>query len=879
MARLASGLLLVAFTSFSLVAQTPKLRLPGDVLPLRYELNLNLVPAADGYSGHISIEADIRKPVEVVWLNSTGLKLTQARVGSQPAEIVFGGQEFAGLKLAAPASPGKTRIEIDFSGVYSKNDVEGLFRQMDAGNAYVFTQFEPVSARRAFPCFDEPALKVPWKITLRVPKGEGAYANTPVESESESDGMRVIRFAETRPLPSYLVAVAAGPFSVAEGGKAGRKQIPVRILALKGRNSEAEYINKVTPKIIAALEEYFGQPYPYEKLDQVAIPITVGFGAMENAGLITYNQTLILARPDDDTIERQRRGTSTVTHELAHQWFGNMVTPAWWDDIWLNEAFATWMANRIVGKLFPEWNAQASAVESKATVMGTDQLVSARKIRQPIEEQGDISSAFDGITYQKGAAVIRMFENYVGPDRFQRGVRAYMEKYKWGNASASEFLAAISSAAGQDISPAFSKFLDRGGLPLLTVELQCSGKPALAVAQERSLPAGTRGARGEYWPVPVCLRWEAGGKVSRQCVLITDPKQVIELKAATGCPDWITANDEGTGYYHLLYKGDLAAKLTAHADRLSAPERVDLLRNAAALMKSGRMPAADGLALAKQLSRGPERQVILASAEVLKAARRHVPPAMTPEYARLLRDLYGDTARQLGWKSRTGENADLTLLRPELVELVAGEGDDTKLAGEALRLAESWIKDRRAVEPEMVQAVLNVAAHHGGRSLYERLIAAAKTSKTRRERSRIIEAVGRFRDEEIARSALGLMLTGDLDIRELVKLLEPEAFQQNPKTRRVPWDFVTTNYDRLVPRLPAQLGRSATSALPEAGAGFCEESGYQQVADYFQTRIRTVSEGSRALAQTLEQIQLCEAADKILRPELEQFFRQKPGTE
>ncbi len=875
MSRLAFVLPAVSLAaSFLVYAQEPpKLRLPDDLRPIRYDLDLSLNPSIDTYTGKIGIDVEVKKATSVIWFHSTALKLTSGKVGSQTGRMLDGGKEFAGIGLGAPVQAGKTRVEIEFSGVFSKNDVEGLFKQSEAGNAYVFTQFEPTSARRAFPCFDEPALKVPWKVTVRVPKDIGAFGNTPVESETVEGSTKVVKFRQTKPMPSYLVALAVGPFDIVDGGTAGRNKIPVRAIVLKGRGAEAAYVNSVTPRIIAQLEEFFGMPYPYEKLDQVSIPITVGFGAMENAGLITYQQTTLLARPEDDTIWRQRGATSTITHEIAHQWFGNMVTPMWWDDIWLNEAFATWTANKIVGQINPDWNPQSSAVNSKQSVMTQDQYVSARKVRQPIAEHGDIGSAFDGITYQKGAAVIRMFENYVGADRFRKGVQNYMRKHMWGNATAGDFLDSISAAAGRDIRPAFSQFLDRGGLPLLTVEMKCApgAQPKVTVSQERSLPLGSSGNRQEFWPTPVCLRWESDGKTGRKCVLVSDPKDEIALEGTKGCPTWLTANDQGTGYYHLVYKGDLGQRLAANSAKLSVPEKVDMLRNALALVKVGKIPAGDALGLAREFRKGPERELISATVDIVESVRRSVSAEARGNYAKMIREFYGDRAKQLGWSSKAGESADDRLLRPEVVALVGTHGQDPALAAQARELALKWTKNRDAVQADMVEVVLKVAAWNGDKALYESLLAEARKSKNRRERGRIIGAIGTFRDPAIAGTALDLMLTSDLDVRELTGLLR--SFQQSSETERAPWEFVKANYDKLLPRLPSRLGVDAGAILPMSGASFCDETGYRQVKDFFEERIRTVSGGARALAMTLEAIQLCKARIPAQAPEVAQFLK------
>ncbi len=395
--------LFLALASLAAAAEAPNLRLPGDVQPTRYDLRLDILPAQDTFTGTIAIDVQVKKTTPVIWLNSAGLKIASASVDGKSAKVVTGSNDaFIGIEGGSPFNPGAARIEITYSGNFQKNDVEGLFKQSDANASYVFTQFEPTSARRAIPCFDEPGFKTPWRITLRVPKDMSAFSNTPIERETVEGDTKLVRFQESKPLPSYLVALAVGPFEIIDGGKAGKNNTPLRVITTRGHRDEVKYALEITPKVFTALENYFGVPYPYEKLDQITIPVTVAFGAMENAGLITYQSAILAIRPQDDTVARRRGTTEVITHEIAHQWFGNMVTPAWWDDIWLNEAFASWMTDRIEEQQFPEWKEDVAAVNSKSAVMGTDTLLSARKIRQPITSEGDIGSAFDDITYLKG---------------------------------------------------------------------------------------------------------------------------------------------------------------------------------------------------------------------------------------------------------------------------------------------------------------------------------------------------------------------------------------------------------------------------------------------------------------------------------------------
>ncbi len=352
-----------------------------------------------------------------------------------------GNDDFVGLRPAKTLAAGKARIHIVYQGKISEKSSAGIFQGLDGKQPYLFTQFESIDARRAFPCFDQPDFKTPWQITVHVPKEHAAISNTsPVSEADEPNGMKKVVFAPTRPLSSYLVALAVGPFDFVDAGKAGAHHIPVRIVTPKGKANQAKYAaasdRHASSTGWRTISEF---PSPSTSAITWPIPLTFGFGAMENAGMVTYAQNLILSDPAIDTEQRQRTYASVAAHELAHQWFGDLVTLAWWDDTWLNEAFATWTSAKIIAEWKPEWRSRLSDLNGKFGAMGEDSLVAARKIRQPIESKDDISNAFDGITYQKGASVIRMFESWVGEKKFQSGVTAYLKRYSYKNARVERF--------------------------------------------------------------------------------------------------------------------------------------------------------------------------------------------------------------------------------------------------------------------------------------------------------------------------------------------------------------------------------------------------------------------------------------------------------
>ena len=385
--------------------------------------------------------------------------------------------ERVALRFPHPLPPGPVTLRLEFRGTQFTQEDSGIFRQQSGGDWYAFTQFEETDARRAFPCVDEPSAKIPWELTLRVPTTLTAVANTPMVSETPAaDGMKDVKFRQTRPLPSYLVAFGVGPFEIKEARPFGKKHVPLRFVVPRGRGAETRYAASVTPRIVGLLEDYFGMAYPYDKLDVLPIPFTVQFGAMENVGLVTFREALVLAPTEQDRVQRRRQYALVAAHEFAHQWFGDLVTAAWWDDIWLNEAFATWMETKIIDRWAPAWGMAAERVEHRNGAAEADALVNSRVIRQPVNSDNDVKNAVDAITYSKGAAVLRMFEQWVGPETFRRGIQQYVRTHADGNATAKDFLASISQAAGRDVAPAFNTFLDHPGVPRVQASVRCGGQ-------------------------------------------------------------------------------------------------------------------------------------------------------------------------------------------------------------------------------------------------------------------------------------------------------------------------------------------------------------------------------------------------------------------
>ena len=858
-----------------LAAQQPVLRLGRQVLPARYSVSLTVTPGQDSFQGTEDIELKIATPTSPFWLNATGLQITRAEVkagtAAMPAQVELKDNRLAGLSFDQELPAGDARLHIEYSGKISRTSSAGIFQLNEAGNWYVYTQFEPTDARRAFPCFDEPSFKVPWRLALNVPADQLAVANTPQLSEvQQAGGRKLVKFAETRPLPGYLVAFAVGPFDVVDAGTAGEGQTPIRVITPRGKAAQAAYAKTAIPDLLVLLEKYFGMPFPYEKLDSIAMPIS-NF-AMENVGLITYGEQNLLGNPSDDTLTRQRSFAIVAAHEMAHQWFGDLVTTAWWNDIWLNEGFASWMETKIVAQWKPDWHVEIEAVEDSLHAMNLDSLVSARKIRQPIVSESDIANAFDNITYMKGAAVLHMFENYIGPEVFRRGVQSYLKAHADKNATTEQFLAAISAAAGKNVAPAFNTFLDQPGVPELTASIRCDRSlPVLELSQRRYLPLGSPGRNAaagapQLWQVPVCVRYGIGDAGSSECVLLTKASDDVRLTKASGCPAWLVPNAGASGYYHAAIRVNEAAK------KFTLPELAGALGDTKALVASGGMKASDALALVPQFAGESERHVVAEDIALARLAVGDMMPAETwPKAAAFIDKTFGPRARELGWEPRPADNDELRLLRHELVRFVAADGEDKRLIQDAEKLSDQWLNDHQSVPAGVLHDVLEVAAEHGNREFFDKLCQALPSTHDRQQRRSLISALGSFRDPAIANDAMALLLTGRLDAREA---FYPLLFGplQYPETRPLPFQFVQQHLDELINRLPREVGGDFAAALPEVGRAFCDVRHRDEVESFFKERVKEYVGGPRTLQQTVEQVDVCIGERNVVAPDIARFL-------
>lgn len=846
----------------------PTLRLGGNVRPTRYEATLTVVPTAATFDGTIVIGLESPDEIGGLWLNGADLTIKSAslQMGAEtiavtqlPATPATTEAEVIGFQFARGVR-GSLALTISYTGVSYEKETDGIHRQEERGEWYVFTQFEATDARRAFPCFDEPSYKVPFALTLNVKQEHVAVFNTPqVAEKPAANGMKTVTFAPTKPLPTYLIALAVGPFEIVDGGKAGKNNTPLRIIVPKGRSADAAYATKTTPELLVALEDYFGMPFPYEKLDQIAVPRKGG--AMENAGLITYGQGILIWPADEETQSRQRRFANVAAHELGHQWFGDLVTLAWWNDIWLNESFASWIADRTVHAWKPSWQGDVSMVSGRSGSMRGDTLKHSRKIRQPIETKADINTAFDGITYGKGSAVLTMIEAWLGPDKFQTAVRKYLAAHAHGIATTADFLAALTAEGGPEVGKVLSSFLDQTGAPLIGVEMTCAKDqaPRLALTQQRFTTIGQAAAE-QTWSVPVCVKFDGG----RACKVMSSASETLELPTKA-CPRWLLANAGELGYYRVDYKGELLQKLLAAAPKeLSLPERIGVYGDLAALVDADKLPITTMLELAPKLATEQARQLVsVATTYAGYLDDDYTAKKLRPNRARFVRKLFGDRARKVGFAAVKGESEDIRQLRGSLISWVAITGEDPQLIATAKQLANKWLADPKAIDPEMVGTVLGIATRFGDRALFDKLHARAKTEKERKERGQLLGAMGGFRDPAIVKAAMAIALTDEFPAHESIGLVWSALDEDNGD---LAYAFIKQHHDALIAKLPRDY-----SFARVAGA-FCDATHKADAEAFFRDKIAKSAGGPRSFAQTLERVDLCIARKAAFAPGIEKFL-------
>ncbi len=841
----------------------PTLRLPGNTKPLSVALDLVLDPNATAFTGVVTIEVEVLQPTRTLWLNAKDLTLTAVTLNGQVPRVIDVSSDFVGLEFKDPLPVGKATLRIAYEGSIDRDKAQGIYSTAEAsGERYIYTFFEPLDARRAFPCFDQPDAKVPWRLTLHVKKSDIARANSPVQSEAdEANGMKAVTFVESKPLPSYLVAFVVGPFEVIAAPDAGRFHTPLNFIVPKGRGAETRYAAEVTPQIVAYLEDYFGMAYPYGKLDVAVVPRY--WGTMEHPGLVAMGQPITLIRPTEETTARKQFYADILAHELAHYWFGDYVTMKWWDDTWLNESMAQWMDTKITDRVDLSWGFARTRLDRAEDAMSADALTSAKPIREPVDSPDGIANAFDGsLTYNKGQTVLGMFEKWIGPPLFQRAIRKYLSGHAWGNATENDLLLELEP----EVANALRTFIDQPGVPLVEAKRVCDNEMAIRFSQQRYAPRDVT-LPAESWTIPICARYgDDQGESGETCTLLRGGSALVPIEAPR-CPTWIMSNADAAGYYRSKYDKATLDAIFAAQPRLQDAELTSLMHDAAALVDSGDLSLSDALALLPNVAATKDRYLFNSSFAILHIARSIATDAQRVPYASYLRATFGKRARALGWTARKGESNDDEILRPELLRLVAVAGRDVDLQKEGRALALHWLQDRRFMDLDLAEVALTAGAKTNDPALFEAMLVAAKTSSDHEEKERLFASLGAFTDPALAARALALLIDHALDLHDTEGILFLQL--EDSRTRDAAYTFFDAHYDDLRARLREDEAMWLF-ALPRS---FCDETHVQAMAAALSPRASKVPGAPRTLDGALETARLCIAKAKLHGASLEAFLK------
>jgi alanyl aminopeptidase len=840
-------------------------RLPPTATPERYSISLRIDPDQLRFSGVASIQVSLPETTWHVVLNARDIHVTRAvarfsaTAGGPLAEevaataeprLAHGGvvPEELVLSLARPLPAGEAVLEIAYDAPFAP-DLAGLYRVEENGRSYAYTQFEATDARRAFPCFDEPSFKTVYDVTIAAPRGLMVVANSPETSHEDApDGAVVHKFETTRPLPSYLVAFAVGAFDVAQGQT---DPFPIRVITTKGRAGLSQLALDAAAGLIAKLGDYFGVPYPYPKLDLVAVP-DFSAGAMENPGLVTFRDVLILLDPKRATTALRRDQATVIAHEFAHQWFGDLVTMQWWDDVWLNEGFATWAEARIVDLWKPSFGAELDQIRGLSRVMDEDALRTARAVREPVHSTSEAEEAFDEITYEKGAAVLRMLERYLGADTFRRGLQQYIRANAWKNARADDLFAALDFVSAQHVGPLATSFLDHPGVPNVRADLRCTkGAAKLALAETEWRPLGESAGDARTWMLPVCIA--ADGLRGGSCFTLGPGG--IERDLGAACPSWLYPNADQAGYYRYAIDRVQLLALARGASALPPLDRFGLVANAWAQVRAGTLDASTVLDMLPLLDRENDRNVldqIVGTLEGVDAAL--VVDGDRAAFRKYVAARLGPRARALGWTAAPHEDDDRALARHTLLSAMGELAEDDATLRDAEKWAKKWLADTASVPADVASVAVPLASERAGQLRLDELRAAARSASLPDDRVLAIKAMGSFDDPAVLRTALGLALGDELKLSELRYLFEAVLERRVGVPVLYAWE--KEHWAQLRARLPGAFGHAQLVSV--AGA-LCTAAERDDARAFFGPATQGIEGTARPLEQALEAASLCVA--------------------
>jgi aminopeptidase N len=826
-------------------------RLPQNVIPSNYALRFVPDLAAERFSGEETISVTIKAPTTSIVLNAAELdfddvSVTSAGKTQKAAVAVDAALERATFTVPEPVS-GSASVHIRFRGVLN-DKLRGFYISKTERRKYAVTQMEPTDARRAFPSFDEPAFKATYDISLVVDDGDTAISNAKMvkDEPGPAPGKHTITFERTAKMSTYLVAMLVGDWKCSEGGSDG---VPIRVCAIPEKADLTKWGLTTAEAELRYFNEYYAFKYPFGKLDIITFP-DFEAGAMENAGAITFREASLLIDEKNSSALHRRFVAQTNSHEIAHMWFGDVVTMEWWDDIWLNEGFATWITPKPIEAWKPEWDLRVEEAANTSNSLTVDAMESTRPIRSRADTPGEINQMFDGIAYGKTAAVLRMLESYVGENTFRDGIRAYVKKYQYANAKAEDFWSTMTAVTKQPIDKMMPSFVTQAGAPLVRASARCEGGATLLTLAQQRLFARRgpfRAGSSEVWTIPVTVRNLDAPSAAPHKFLLAKKSDTFRID---GCSPHLYVNYDGRGFYRTAHAAGMIPDTGDLTKMLSPSERVALVNDVWALVKIGEIDIATQLALVDRLRNDRERAVVDAILSKLEVIGQDlVTEQQAPAYRRWVAAYLNPMLAELGWTPKAGEPDERKRLRSSLVGILGDIAQDDQTLRKARELTELALRDPNAVDATLLDVVVPLAAKRGDAALLQKFKAAIAAAKSPGEYYRYLYALIAFEDPALAKEAYATALSPDMRAQDLPGYID--SMFEKPERRAEAWQFAKSNWDELRKKFTPW---GAAAIVGSTGA-LCDAKQRADVQQFFAAH--PVEASDRSLKQALEKIDMC----------------------
>jgi aminopeptidase N/puromycin-sensitive aminopeptidase len=862
-----------AVLTFTLIVLTMAAaqRLPQGAVPENYKLTFTPDLEKATFEGDETISLRVLKPTSTITLNAVDIAFHDVSITSdgktQKANVTADkAKEMVVLEVPNSLAVGSATVHISYSGILN-SEMRGLYiGKDDQGRKYAASQFEATDARRAFPSFDEPDYKATFDITAVADSGLVAISNSKALSDKPGPGGKhTVRFVTTPKMSSYLAALVVGNFEYIEGEADG---IPIRVYSTPGKKEMGKFALETAEHVLNYYDKYFSIKYPYGKLDLIGLP-DFSAGAMENTGCITFREVILLIDETHGSVGLKKEIASVIAHEMAHQWFGDLVTMKWWDDIWLNEGFATWMSSKPIEAWKPEWNFQLDDVSDTDRTLNTDSLANTRPIHQAAETPAQIQELFDGIAYGKAASVLRMLESYLGEQTFRAGVNAYIEKHQYANATADDFWGAQAKTSKKPVDQIMPTFVKQAGVPIIDVKSQCSGNSTTVMLDQHRYYFDRekfQAPNDELWQVPMCLKSSTG---TQKCELLTKKQETFTLPA---CSTWVLANAGATGYYRVGYKPNAVQALAGDAEnKLSSAERIALLSDIWASVRVGREPVGDYLAFAQGLGSDRERAVLEGVLGQLGYIGRYlVTEGDRESYRSWLRQFLTPIFKDIGEEAKAGESDEQKALRATLFRTLGYDARDPQVLSDAEKVADQALQNPDSVDRELAMTAFGLEALKGDQSFYNKLMAELKTPKSPEEHYMLLFTLPAFTDPQLVQRTLDYAISPDVRSQDALGLIARVI--DSPEGQKPAWDFVRQHW----PAIEKSGGPFASAEVIAATDSFCDATMRDEVAAFYAAH--KIEAAERTYRQSIERINNCVNLKSQQEPQLASWLQQHGST-